>query len=180
MSKVITHRYEESEESVTSIKRPSVFLAGPTVRGNQPHLTSWRFEAIEEFKRQGFEGDLIIPEFTSKTESDKGKEWIPKWEYNGLKKADCILFWIPRTRELIALTTNMEFGYWQGREPQKMIYGRPDDAYRMGYLDVMWKAVADEAKTYEPLIYNTMSDTIAASIELANKNFDINIWKGVS
>jgi len=161
------YRYEESVDEVSNIQGPSIFLAGPTVRGNQPHLTSWRFEAIEEFKRQGFEGSLIIPEFTSKTESDKGKEWIPLWESNGLKKADVILFWIPRTRELIALTTNMEFGFWQGKEPQKMVYGRPDDAYRIGYLDVMWKAVAKEEGTYEPLIYNTMADTISASIKKA-------------
>ena len=46
---VQVHRYEESEDTVRSINRPSVFLAGPTVRGNQPHLTSWRFEAIEDF-----------------------------------------------------------------------------------------------------------------------------------
>lgn len=168
---VVEHRYEELEHMVSAIARPSVFLAGPTVRGHQPHLTSWRFEAVEEFKRQGFEGDVIIPEFTSKTESDKGKEWVPKWEYNGLKKADCILFWIPRTRELIALTTNMEFGYWQGREPQKMIYGRPDDAYRMGYLDIMWEEVANENGLYEPVIYNTLEETIAASIKKANENF---------
>lgn len=174
MSKVITHRYEESEESVSSIKRPSVFLAGPTVRGNQPHLTSWRFEAIEEFKRQGFEGDLIIPEFTSKTESDKGKYWIPLWEYNGLKKADCIMFWIPRTRELIALTTNMEFGYWQARESEKMIYGRPHDAYRMDYLDIMWSETHREnGKVAE--MYNLLETTVTASIKKAYENFDTNV-----
>ncbi len=168
---VVEHRYEESEEMVLAIARPSIFLAGPTVRGHQPHLTSWRFEAVEEFKRQGFEGDLIIPEFTSKTESDKSKPWIPMWEYNGLKKADCIMFWIPRTRELIALTTNMEFGYWQAREPEKMVYGRPDDAYRMGYLDIMWVAVGFEHDTYSPSIYTTLEKTIKASIELAYENF---------
>mgnify|MGYP000961070508 CR=1 FL=1 len=54
---VVEHRYEESEDMVSSIDRPSIFLAGPTVRGNQPHLTSWRFEAIEEFKRQGFDSN---------------------------------------------------------------------------------------------------------------------------
>lgn len=164
-------RYEQTLAEINAIKGPSIFLAGPTVRGHQPHLTSWRFEAIEEFRKQGFNGDLIVPEFTSKIESDKGKEWIPLWEYNGLKKADCIMFWIPRTRELIALTTNMEFGYWQGREPRKMIYGRPDDAYRIGYLDVMWKAVANESQYYEPKIYNALEETIAASIELANQEF---------
>ncbi len=161
------YRYEDAEESIRDITSPVIFLAGPTVRGHQPHLTSWRFDAIEEFKKQGFEGALIVPEFTTKSESDKSKEWIPMWEYNGLKKADCILFWIPRTRELIALTTNMEFGYWQGRQPEKMVYGRPDDAYRIGYLDIMWKAVAAEKQNYNPAIYNTINETIAASIATA-------------
>jgi nucleoside 2-deoxyribosyltransferase len=157
MSKVTVHRYEEPEETIRNIVRPSVFLAGPTVRGHQLHLTSWRFAAIEEFERQGFEGDLIIPEFTSTLESDKGKAWIPLWEYNGLKKADCIMFWIPRTRELIGLTTNMEFGYWQAREPDKMVYGRPNDAYRMAYLDIMW----------EPTIHHTLEETVMAAISRA-------------
>lgn len=161
------YRYDDGQEAVEQITGPAVFLAGPTVRGNQPHLTSWRFEAIEEFKRQGFEGSLIVPEFVSKTESDKNKAWIPIWEYTGLKKADCIMFWIPRTRELIGLTTNMEFGYWQGRAPEKIVYGRPDDAYRMGYLDIMWEAVAGETDGYEPLIYDTLEETVSDSIAKA-------------
>lgn len=173
------YRYEESQAKINSLDLPTIFLAGPTVRGHQPHLTSWRFDAIEEFKKQGYKGALIIPEFTSKTESDKGKTWVPLWEYNGLKKADCILFWIPRTRELIALTTNMEFGYWQAREPQKMIYGRPDDAYRMGYLDIMWTTVASENNQYSSVIYNTLEDTIKASIESSYKRFNYSIPKSI-
>lgn len=171
---VVVHRYHTPIEVVNKKERPSVFLAGPTVRGHQPHLTSWRYEAIEEFKRQGFKGDIIVPEFTSKTESDQNKAWVPRWEYNGLKTADCIMFWIPRTRELIALTTNMEFGYWQGREPQKMVYGRPDDAYRMSYLDIMWGEVFEETLNYEPNIYNTLETTVDAAIKLANKRFNQN------
>lgn len=177
--KVIVHRYEETEDMVRAIARPSIFLAGPTVRGHQPHLTSWRFAAIEEFERQGFDGDLIVPEFTSKSESDKGKAWIPLWEFNGLKKSDAIMFWIPRTRELIALTTNMEFGYWQERQPEKMIYGRPDDAYRMSYLDIMWVETALENKRYAPLIYNTLETTVAASIKLAYEKFNAFIPKDI-
>jgi nucleoside 2-deoxyribosyltransferase len=173
------YRYEESEKTINDIDKPSIFLAGPTVRGNQPHLTSWRFAAIEEFEKQGFKGDLIVPEFTSKKESDKGKEWVPIWEYNGLKKADCIMFWVPRTRELIALTTNMEFGYWQAREPQKMIYGRPDDAYRMGYLDIMWKTVSFENRLYKPNIYTTLEETVSASIYMAYDNFNKTLPKHV-
>jgi hypothetical protein len=87
------YRYEKSMEEVSNAPGPVVFLAGPTVRGNQTHLTSWRFAAIEEFEKQGFTGSLIIPEFTSKTESDVGKDWIIHWENNGLNRADCIMFW---------------------------------------------------------------------------------------
>jgi hypothetical protein len=172
-NKLNVFRYEDSEESVNEVKGPAIFLAGPTVRGNQPHLTSWRFEAIEMFKAKGFEGSLIVPEFTSKTESDKDKKWVPLWEFNGLKRADCILFWIPRTKDeivdgkiksgLIALTTNWEHGYWMGREIEKVTYGRPDDAFRIGYLDTMWEAI----KGNKDEIHNNLSDTIDASIQLS-------------
>lgn len=173
------YRYEESEYIVNNIDTPSIFLAGPTVRGNQPHLTSWRFDAIEEFQKQNYTGALIIPEFTSKTESDKSKTWVPLWEYNGLKKADCIMFWIPRTKELIALTTNMEFGYWQAREPQKLIYGRPDDAYRMSYLDIMWTQVASENNQYTNTIHTTLEDTVKASIESAQNRFNKHVPQSI-
>jgi nucleoside 2-deoxyribosyltransferase len=162
-------RYERSEEDVRNIEGTSIFLAGPTVRGNQPHLTSWRFAAIEEFKNQGFDGTLIVPEFTSQTESDKGKDWIPLWEYNGLEKSDCIMFWIPRTRELIGLTTNWELGYWIGNEPEKIVYGRPDDAYRIRYLDIMWERTFIARQQYVPEIYHTMESTIAAAIRMAGE-----------
>lgn len=168
-----TYRYEESEQAVRDITGLSIFLAGPTVRGHQPHLTSWRFEAIEEFKRQGFDGSLIIPEFTSKTESDKSKDWVPIWEFNGLKKADVILFWLPRTKELIGLTTNYELGMWVARNPSKVIYGRPDDAYRISYCDIMWKEQMEEIQSDRP-IYNTLPETINAAIHLAiRKNISL-------
>jgi nucleoside 2-deoxyribosyltransferase len=159
-------RYETPTDVIATIQGPVIFLAGPTVRGNQQHLTSWRFAAIAEFKKQGYKGTLIIPEFTSKTESDKGKEWIPLWEYAGLQRADVILFWIPRTRELIGLTTNWEHGYWVGRAQSKCVYGRPDDAYRMGYLDIMWKAAAINSGQTPPPVYNTMETTIKGTLEM--------------
>ncbi len=162
-NKLKVFRYEDSEKSVSEATGPTIFLAGPTVRGHQPHLTSWRFEAIELFKEKGFEGNIIVPEFITKTESDKGKKWIPLWEFNGLKRADCIMFWLPRTRELIGLTTNWELGYWIGKQKCKIIYGRPDDAYRIGYVDVMWEAINNE-EGQDFKIYNTLSDTVSASI----------------
>lgn len=142
---------------------PSVFLAGPTVRGNQPHLTSWRIEAAKLFKTKKFEGNLIIPEFMDKAESDKYRYDIPVWEFTGLTRANVIMFWIPRTRELIGLTTNHEHGYWLGRNRGKMVYGRPDEAYRMSYLDIMWVEDAKLSGAGCP-IYHTLEKTIDATL----------------
>ncbi len=161
-------RYETKMEDV-NFKIPTVFLAGPTVRGNQPHLTSWRFEAIDLFKQKNFDGNLIIPEFVSKTESDKGKLDIPIWEYNGLSQCGAIMFWIPRTKELIGLTTNCEFGYWMARDRGKMIYGRPNDSYRNTYLDIMWVEDAKRHTSYvSSFTYTTLNSTIDASLKRLN------------
>jgi len=166
-------RYETDIETV-NFKTPTIFLAGPTVRGNQTHLTSWRFEAIEMFKNKGFNGNLIIPEFSNKTESDQYRYDLPIWEYKGLNRCKVIMFWIPRTRELIGLTTNCEFGYWIAKNRYKVVYGRPDDAYRIKYLDIMWNVLNEEAKVktvkkdqFVLPIYNALEKTVMAAIELA-------------
>ena len=165
MNTVNEIRYETKMEDV-DFGLSSIFLAGPTVRGNQQHLTSWRPEAAEIFKKKGFHGNLIIPEFTDLTESDQYRLDIPVWEFDGLCSCDVIMFWIPRTRELIGLTTNHEHGYWMGRDRDKMVYGRPDDAYRMTYLDIMWVEDAkDTGCKVVPKICTTLEETIEASIK---------------
>ena len=163
MTKV--YRYEETEQSVNEIIGPSIFLAGPTVRGNQQHLISWRFEAIEIFRKLNFNGSLIVPEFSNNYESDKERFDLPIWEFNGLNKADIILFWIPRTRELIGLTTNFELGLWLSRDVYKVIYGRPDDAYRINYCDIMYNKLCEE-KLLKPVIYNNLEELIKETILL--------------
>jgi len=158
-------RYETPQDEIGKLTGDVIFLAGPTVRGHQPHLQpSWRFEAERIFKEHKFNGTIIIPEFTSLTESDKGRYDLPLWENAGLRRADCILFWVPRTRELIALTTNFEFGYWIAKNRNKLVYGRPDDAYRVDYLDIMWVQHAREAHATNIEIYNKLEHTITASI----------------
>jgi len=162
-------RYEIPQKEV-DYSLPSIFLAGPTVRGNQPHLVSWRFAAIEEFRKQNYSGNLIIPEFSNKQESDKGRKDIPLWEFEGLIKSDVIMFWIPRTKELIGLTTNHELGYWMGRDRDKIVYGRPNDAYRIDYLDIMWVEDCKDCKNRFPdedpaLVYTTLEATVRASIQ---------------
>jgi len=151
-------------ERLTVTAQPSVFLAGPTVRGNQPYLTSWRFEAIEEFKKNGFDGILVVPEFPDKTESDKGKRWIPEWEHTGLRLSTVIMFWVPRTRELIGLTTNHEIGYWMARDRNKIVYGRPDDAYRIEYNDLMFAIDCKERNSRMRPIHTSLDATVQATI----------------
>lgn len=162
-------RYETPTDQI-DFTQPTIFLAGPTVRGNQTHLTSWRFEACVILRKKGFIGNVIIPEFVSKTESDKYRYDLPSWEFCGLQNSTVNMFWIPRTRELIGLTTNHEMGYWLARERTKVVYGRPNDAYRMKYLDLMWELDAERRLKDNPLmpidisIYRTMEETIEASL----------------
>ena len=161
-------RYETPIDEIDS-RLQTVFLAGPTVRGHQPHLTSWRLGAAELFRMYGFSGNLIIPEFANRKESDQFRYDVPQWEYAGLQMAHVIMFWIPRTRELIGLTTNHEHGYWMALDREKVVYGRPNDAYRMTYLDIMWvedaKRRAKNTGKYVPCpIYTTLEKTVKASM----------------
>lgn len=146
---------------------PSIFLAGPTVRGFQTHLKSWRPEAAALLKAKGFEGNVIIPEFECPTESDKYRFDVPVWEFGGLQKSNVILFWLPRTKELIGFTTNYELGYWVARERGKIVYGRPDDAYRVTYCDIMWVEDCKRRglRTTHATIYNTLEKTVDAALE---------------
>lgn len=179
-------RYETLHETVDYLL-PSVFLAGPTVRGHQPHLKSWRPDAVKLLREKGFKGNVIIPEFTSPVESDKYRYDIPEWEFEGLIKSHIILVWLPRTKELIGLTTNWEHGYWVARQRDKMVYGRPDDAYRVQYLDIMWAADARDRQERDPEhkyvpcpIYNTLEKTVQASLDLFKAKYRWNeTWKSI-
>lgn len=146
-------RYETHESEMFD-GNASIFLAGPTVRGHQTHLQpSWRFEACKILKSLSWTGNVIIPEFSDITKADKGNEdWIIPWEYNGLKNSDVILFWVPRTKELIGLNTNFEFGYWLNSD-KKVVYGRPEGSYRNKYLDIMYKI----HKGPEAIIHNDLT-----------------------
>ena len=162
-------RYETPMSEIDfSLK--TVFIAGPTVRGNQTHLKSWRPDAVRLFMQYGFNGNIILPEFSVSTISDKYRYDLPAWEFEGLRRCNVILFWIPRTRELIGLTTNYELGYWIAKNRQKVIYGRPDDAYRMKYCDVMWYEDGKYNGVQDGFpIYNTLEKTVKASMDKCNE-----------
>ena len=164
---MITEIRYETPMAKVNFYLPSVFLAGPTVRGNQTHLKSWRPDAVELFRKYNFDGNIIIPEFSVNTVSDKYRYDLPAWEFEGLRKSNVIMFWVCRSRELIGLTTNYELGYWTAKNRNKVIYGRPDDAYRITYDDVMWyedgKVSAPSDQNYP--IYNTLEKTVDAVIK---------------
>lgn len=116
----------------------SIFLAGPTYRTSQykdgiaPH--SWRKDAIELFRHSGlFKLTLLVPEYRNDV---RPNDWTynkqVEWETKMLKRANIILFWIPRSTELPALTTNVEFGEWL--HSGKIVCGSPIDAMNNRYL----------------------------------------------
>lgn len=123
-----------SDKEVIKGKK-SLFLAGPTPR-NQETL-SWRPKAIEIFNNLNFDGVVYIPEYEVRDGVvDNDKQFA--WELEALAEATVIVFWIPRKLpDMPAFTTNVEFGYWL--RTNKIIYGRPDDAEHIGYLDRLYK-----------------------------------------
>lgn len=150
-----------SDQEVIKGKK-SIFLAGPTPRGE--NVVSWRSEACQILEQIGFDGIVYVPEYST---------WKPKedyvdqsmWERIALTNATVILFWIPRKLpDMAAFTTNVEFGYWL--HSGKVIYGRPNDAAKVKYLD--WLYRLDYGK--DP--YEDLQSLLDASVNLVNNLYD--------
>ena len=60
-----------------------------------------------------------------------------------------------------AFTTNVEFGYWL--HTGKVIYGRPDEAVKIKYLDWLYKVDYNK----EPI--NDLDSLLSESIRLSEK-----------
>lgn len=147
--------YSDNNEEVVG---PSVFLAGPSPRGNNEY--NWRLEAIELFKKYYIiEGlTLLIPLPSTGIVSDYDNQVF--WEEKGLEVSNVIMFWIPRDlKYLPAFTTNFEFGEYY--KSGKVVYGRPDEAPKMKYLDYKFMKHNPDDK-----IYTILEDTIVATIKL--------------
>ena len=137
----------------------SIFLAGPTPRGENSE--SWRTKACNIIEQLGFDGIVYVPEYST---------WKPKadyvdqaqWERDALSNASVIAFWIPRTLpDMPAFTTNVEFGYWL--HTGKVLYGRPDDAKKIKYLDWLYKTDTNKSP------YSSLEELLYSSVELANQ-----------
>ena len=147
-----------SDQEVIKNKK-SIFLAGTTPRGE--NAESWRTKACQIIEQYGFDGIVYVPEYSS---------WKPKtdyvdqaqWERDALANSSIIAFWIPRfLPDMPAFTTNVEFGYWL--HTGKVLYGRPDEAKKIKYLDWLYKTDMN----IEP--FNNLEDLLISSVELANK-----------
>jgi hypothetical protein len=120
-----------AHESLPDWSTKSVFLAGPTPRSKD--VESWRPEALRILSELAYDGYVFVPE--DRTGGFNGDyDGQIEWEHEGLHSAEVILFWVPRCLNTMpAFTTNIEFGYWMGKDPGKIIFGTPNDAPKMGY-----------------------------------------------
>jgi calcineurin-like phosphoesterase family protein len=134
----------------------TIFLAGGTSRTDTSN--SWRKEAVKYLEQFGFGGNVVIPEpengFLELDTFDKDEQI--KWERDMLVQANVILFWIPRDLEkLPCFTTNIEFGEWYNSS--KVVYGRPDNAEKMDYIDFMVREAGG-------VVYYTLEHTVGEAI----------------
>lgn len=147
-------------EAIGNTETSSIFLAGPTPRATKyPEAEigrSWRPDAIELIRQKGIVEKVYNPEYiTPKFDYDHQVDW----EFAALKAAKVILFWVPRDLKLMpGFTTNVEFGYWLGKQPEKVVLGFPPEADKMMYLKHM-------ARLHGVPIFNTLEDTIDGAVK---------------
>lgn len=138
----------------------SIFLAGPTPRSIM--VKTWRKKAVRILKKMDFDGLVYVPE---KEDDDHTYDYDDQvwWEREALHNATVIVFWIPRdTKDLPAFTTNVEFGYWLAKNSDKVLYGRPDNAEKIKYLD--WLYLTETGK--EPI--NNLEQLLREAIKKTN------------
>ena len=142
------------EGAPRSLKKKSVFLAGPTPRSEM--VQSWRPEALRLFERFNFNGVVLVPEWRGGFRTEIIYEDRVKWEDRMLHAATCILFWIPRRIDTMpAFTTNVEFGEWM--KSGKVVLGSPEWAEKMTYLRF-------KAEKYSIPHYSTLEVTIRGAL----------------
>lgn len=135
----------------------SLFLVGPTPRSTE--VPSWRPRAIKILKFFGFKGTVLVPEPSDGAKFPNYDNQVD-WECAGLNNCDVIVAWVPRDMQtMLALTTNVEFGFWMGKEPNKVFYGRPDNAPHTRYLDWLYQKMTGRLPT------NNLNDLLINSLD---------------
>lgn len=146
----------------------AIFLAGPTPRDGEAE--SWRPLAMHTLRKLGHTGLVYVPEIKATTQSYDYTSQT-EWEWEALERADAIAFWVPRridtTKKSLgmpAFTTNVEFGLHIGRNPHKVVYGRPHGSEKNRYLDKLYASILNK----EPHV--TMESLLKAAMERAIQN----------
>ena len=138
----------------------SIVLCGPTPRDDK--TPSWRPNAIKILEDLKFDGTVYIPEYKTGLKCNNYNEQV-NWEREVYLNCTIIIFWIPRHfPDMLGLTTNVEFGYWI--KSKKCIYGRPDYAERIRYLDWLYYI------EYNKKPHNDLKELLQESIKLANSS----------
>ncbi len=131
----------------------SIFLAGPSPR--DPSDPNWRPAALKALEDMGYDGVVFVP-LPKNGDWSHGYDTQVEWEYAHLNMADVVVFWVPRSKELPALTTNVEFGMFY--DSGKAILGYPEGAPQMRYL-------AHHGKLENVPVYSTLEDTLRAAVD---------------
>ena len=136
-----------------------IFLAGPCPRKN--YEEDWRNEAIEYLKEAGFDGVIFNPTNPYYDASDPlYLEKQTEWEQRAIHMSDKVVFWIPRTEEHPALTTNIELGEFLNADNiHKILIGMPDFAIKNEYIKIRLKMLNKYYDTdLKTLIYRTVEE----------------------
>lgn len=134
----------------------SVFLAGPTPRDRS--TSSWRPAAIAHLAARGYDGIVYVPEDRSGAWDPTGYVSQVDWEEAALKRADAIVFWVPRDMATMpALTTNVEWGVWH--DSGKVVFGAPEGAPAVRYLQ-------HYAEKTDVPVADSLPDTIDAALRM--------------
>jgi 8-oxo-dGTP pyrophosphatase MutT (NUDIX family) len=136
----------------------SIFLAGTT--RNPKNARSWRLDALELLDMANYSGTVFVPEPEHEDEklshASVGYEAQVDWEEEALNRADCILFWIPRTERILDhLTTADDWGYW--KNSGKCVLGVPSSVLHADYQR-SWAA-----RLAVPL-YSSLDEMVAATL----------------
>lgn len=131
----------------------SIFLAGPSPR--DPAHPNWRPMALKVLEDMGYDGVVFVPIPRIRGLSH-GYDAQIDWENAHLNMADAVVFWVPRSKDLPALTTNIEFGMFY--DSGKAILGYPEDATQMRYL-------VHQAKLEHVPVHTNLEDTLRAAVE---------------
>ena len=131
----------------------SIFLAGPSPR--DPAQPNWRPEALKLLEQQGYDGVVFVP-LPESGDWSHGYDAQVAWELENLDRADQIVFWVPRSKDLPALTTNIEFGRYF--DSGRAVLGYPSGAPNMRYLEAIGKPEGVP-------VLNTLEATLAEAVK---------------